>query len=111
MKFSIATALTFSLSTLVYAQGAPQWSEIAVLKNEQRALVVEVKMTPAKGGSTVELEDCLNDLARFAKETKARGGVVYSTPDYISIGDQSQVENVRNVLLGLRCELSPKPPF
>ncbi|MGA8694154.1 MAG: hypothetical protein WB689_09950, partial [Xanthobacteraceae bacterium] len=79
MKFIIAVALTFCLSNLVYAQDASRFSEVAVLKPEQRGLVVEVAMTPKNAGAfTVELQDCLNDLAQFAMETKARGGVVFS---------------------------------
>jgi hypothetical protein len=113
MKFIIVAALTLCLSNLVYAQDAPRFSEVAVVKPEQRGLVVEFTMTPKNAGTqfTVELQDCLNDLAQFATETKARGGVVFSGPDYDAIGDQSSVMSVRNVLLGLRCELTPKPPF
>jgi hypothetical protein len=113
MKFIIVAALTLCLLNVVHAQGAPRFSEVAVLKNEQRSLVVEFTMTPKNAGAqfTVELQDCLNDLAQFATETKARGGVVFASPDYVAIGDQSSVMNVRHVLLGLRCELTPRPPF
>lgn len=114
IKLILVAALTFSASNLAYAQNAPRYFEIAVLKPADSptkagapSVVIKVPLSPKTGAdSTAEIEDCFKDLLEIAKQTKARGGIVFSTPNYTSIGDQSQVENVRNVLVGLRCELS-----
>jgi hypothetical protein len=99
--FIVVMALTFVGTAS--AQPKPNWIATAILMNEI-GVVVEVRLADA--GDT---DTCADTIKRFGAKANSRNGLVWSASDYSAGGDQQPGVDIKNFLVGLSCQLRPRP--